>query len=133
MKTLLLAVAALFAVPAFAADHIVTVTFTDIAGMTTKSGDRIDPSMFSFGPAVAGAEEDTSAASSSGFGKSKEESCKWALLSSFVKMQQKAKSMGKKVVGVRTYAGATEGAKADQLVCIAGAMIVRSTVKGGYK
>lgn len=133
MKTLLLAVAALFAVPAFAADHIVTVTFADISGMSTKSGDRIDPSMFSFGPAVPGAEEDQSAASSSGFGKSKEESCKWALLSSFVKLQQKAKSMNKKVVGVRTYAGATEGAKADQLVCIAGAMIVRSTVKAGYK
>lgn len=133
MKTLALAVAALFAVPAFAADHIVTVTFADISGMSTKSGDRIDPSMFSFGPAVPGAEEDQSAASSSGFGKSKEESCKWALLSSFVKLQQKAKSMNKKVVGVRTYAGATEGAKADQLVCIAGAVVVRSTVKAGYK
>lgn len=133
MKTLALAVAALFAVPAFAADHIVTVTFADISGMTTKSGDRIDPTMFSFGPAVPGAEEDQSAASSSGFGKSKEESCKWALLSSFVKLQQKAKSMNKKVVGVRTYAGATEGAKADQLVCIAGAVVVRSTVKAGYK
>jgi hypothetical protein len=34
---------------------------------------------------------------------------------------------------VRTYAGATEGAKADQLVCLAGAMVVRSTVKAGYK
>jgi hypothetical protein len=133
MKKLALVLVACSAAPAFAADHIVTVTFADIAGMSTKSGERVDPAMFSFGPAVAGAEEDQSAASSSGFGKSKEESCKWALLASFVKIQQKAKSMNKKVVGVRTYAGATEGAKADQLVCLAGAMVVRSTVKVGYK
>ncbi len=133
MKTLVAVVVACLAVPAFAADKIITVTFDSILAMESKSGEKVDGKMFKFGPEVAGAEQDTSAASSSGFGKSKEESCKWALLSSFLKFQAQAKQKGKKVVGVRTYAGATEGAKADQLVCLAGAMVVRSTVKAGYK
>ncbi|MFZ5439811.1 MAG: hypothetical protein ACOZQL_07365 [Myxococcota bacterium] len=133
MNKLTLALLAVIAVPAFAADRVVTVKFDELVSMQTKSGEKIDPAMFSFGPAVAGAEEDTSQASSSGFGKSKEESCRWALLASFVKLQNKAKAANKKVVGVRTYAGATEGAAKDQLVCLAGAVVVRSTVKAGYK
>ncbi|MFO0596385.1 MAG: hypothetical protein U0228_13800 [Myxococcaceae bacterium] len=133
MNKLIVAFLAFAALPALAADHVVTVKFSEITAMESKSGEKIDPAMFSFGPAVPGAQEDTSAASSSGFGKSKEESCKWALLSSFLKMQTKAKEAKKKVVGVRTYAGAAEGAKADELVCLAGAMVVRSTVKAGYK
>ena len=133
MHKLTFALVAALAFPAFAADHVITVTLDSIAAMQTKSGEKIDPAMFSFGPAVAGAEEDTSQASSSGFGKSKEESCRWALLSSFIKLQNKAKAANKKVVGVRTFAGATEGNKKDQLVCLAGAVVVRSTVKAGYK
>lgn len=133
MKTLVPVLVACLALPAFAADKIITVTFEAIAAMETKSGERIDTKLFKFGPEVAGAEQDSSAASSNGFGKSKEEACKWALLGSFMKLQANAKMKNKKVVGVRTYAGATEGAKADSLVCLAGAMVVRSTVKAGYK
>ncbi|MGV3624772.1 MAG: hypothetical protein ACO1OB_28390 [Archangium sp.] len=133
MKTLVAVVVACLALPAFAADKVITVTFDSIVAMESKSGERLDPKLFKFGPEVAGAEQDTSAASSSGFGKSKEESCKWALLSSLLKFQAQAKQKNKKVVGLRTYAGATEGAKATELVCLAGAMVVRSTVKAGYK
>lgn len=133
MKTLVAVVVACLAVPAFAADKIITVSFDSIVAMESKSGEKIDPKMFKFGPEVAGAEQDKSSTSSNGFGKSKEEACKWALLSAFLKFQGQAKQKNKKVVGVRTYAGATEGAKADSLVCLAGAMVVKSTVKGGYK
>lgn len=133
MKTLTAVMVACLAVPALAADKVITVTFDSLVAMESKSGERLDPKLFKFGPEVAGAEQDSSAASSSGFGKSKEESCKWALLSSFLKFQAQAKQKNKKVVGVRTYAGSTEGAKADSLVCLAGAMVVRSTVKAGYK
>lgn len=133
MKTLVAVVVACLAVPAFAADKIITVSFDSIAAMESKSGEKVDPKLFKFGPEVAGAEQDSSAASSNGFGKSKEEACKWALLSSFLKFQAQAKQKNKKVVGVRTFAGSTEGAKADSLVCLAGAMVVRSTVKAGYK
>jgi hypothetical protein len=133
MRNLTLALVAVLAVPAFGADSVITVTFDQLVAMQTKQGEKLDPTLFSFGPAVAGAAEDTSQASTSGFGKPKDESCRWALLGSFIKLQNKAKASNKKVVGVRTYAGATEGAKADQLVCLAGAMVVRSTVKAGYK
>ena len=133
MKKLFVLLCVCSAVPALAADHVITVTFDSIAAIPTKSGEMLDKSMFRFGPAVPGAIEDTSAASSNGLGKSKEDACRWALLSSFIKLQAKAKQAGKKVVGLRTYAGATEGASKDNLVCLAGAMVVRSTVKAGYK
>lgn len=133
MKNLLVLLCACGALPALAADHVITVTFDSVAAIPSKTGETIDKSLFHFGPAVPGAIEDTSAASSNGLGKSKEDACRWALLSSFLKAQTKAKQAGKKVVGVRTYAGATEGAKKDALVCLAGAMVVRSTVKLGYK
>jgi hypothetical protein len=133
MKKLFALLCACSALPALAADQIITVTFDSVAATPTKSGETLDKTMFSFGPAVPGAVEDTSAASSNGLGKSKEEACRWALLGSLIKIEAKAKQSGKKVVGVRTYAGATEGATKDNLVCLAGAMVVRSTVKVGYK
>ncbi len=77
--------------------------------------------------------EETSNASSNGLGKSKEDACRWALLSSLLKFQAQAKQRGKKVVGLRTYAGTTEGASKDNLVCLAGSMVVRSRVVAGYK
>ncbi len=129
-------VVALFTLTAFsaqAADQVVTVTFESVANTPTKSGEKLDPSLFSFGPAVTGGEDDESKASSSGFGKPKDESCRWALLASFMKFQNKAKAMKKRVVGVRTYAGATESAKGDACVCLAGGVVVRSTIKATYK
>ena len=133
MKNLIvIALFTLTAVRAQAADVVVTVTFDSIVNTPTKSGEKLDPSLFSFGPAVPGGEDDESKASTNGFGKSKEESCRWALLGSFMKFQNKAKSMKKRVVGVRTYAGSTESSKAD-CVCLAGGMVVRSTIKATYK
>ena len=129
-------VVALFTLTSFnaqAADQVITVTFESIANTPTKSGEKLDPTLFSFGPAVPGGEDDQSKASSSGFGKPKDESCRWALLASFMKFQEKAKSMKKRVVGVRTYAGNTESTSADACICLAGGIVVRSTIKATYK
>ncbi len=133
MKNLFVLSLCLSAAPVLAADKVITVTFDSIAMLTTKDGKTLDKKLFSFGPEVKGAIAETSNASSNGLGKSKEDACRWALLASFVKFQDKAKQAGKKVVGLRTYAGAVEGAKADELVCLAGAMVVRSRVEAGYK
>ena len=102
MKYALVVALAALSMPAFAADQVVTVTFDSIAASPSKSGEKLDPALFSFGPAVPG-EEDTGHASSNAFGKSKEEACRWALLGTFLKFQSKAKASGKKVVGVRTF------------------------------
>ena len=134
MKNLI--VVALLTLTAFraqAADQVVTVTFESIAATPNKNGEMLDPSLFSFGPEVTGGEADESKASSSGFGKPKDESCRWALLSSFLKFQNKAKAMKKRVVGVRTYAGGTESTKADACICLAGGIVVRSVIKATYK
>lgn len=132
MKNALVVALAVLSVPAFAADQVVTVSFESIAAIPAKNGDKLDPSLFSFGPAVAG-EEDTGHASSNAFGKSKEEACRWALLGTFLKFQSKAKAAGKKVVGVRTYAGEKGESSNANCVCLAGGMVVRSTIKATYK
>jgi len=132
MKNALVVVLALTSLSAFAADQVVTVSFESIAAIPSKSGEKLDPSLFSFGPAVPG-EEDTGHASSNAFGKSKEEACRWALLGTFLKFQSKAKAAGKKVVGVRTYAGEKGESSNANCVCLAGGIVVRSTIKATYK
>ena len=132
MKNALVVALAVLSVPAFAADQVVTVSFESIAAIPSKSGERLDPALFSFGPAVPG-DEDTGHASSNAFGKSKEEACKWALLGTFLKFQNKAKASGRKVVGVRTYAGEKGESSNANCVCLAGGMVVRSTIKATYK
>lgn len=132
MKNALVVALAVLSVPAFAADQVVTVSFESIAAIPSKSGEKLDPALFSFGPAVPG-DEDTGHASSNAFGKSKEEACKWALLGTFLKFQNKAKASGKKVVGVRTYAGEKGESSNANCVCLAGGMVVRSTIKATYK
>ena len=132
MKYALVVALAALSMPAFAADAVVTVTFDSIAAIPSKSGEKLDPALFSFGPAVPG-EEDTGHASSNAFGKSKEEACRWALLGTFLKFQSKAKAAGKKVVGVRTYAGEKGESSNANCVCLAGGMVVRSTIKATYK
>lgn len=132
MKHALVVALVAVSLPTFAADSIVTVTFESIAAIPSKSGEKLDPALFSFGPAVPG-DEDTGHASSNAFGKSKEEACKWALLGTFLKFQNKAKASGKKVVGVRTYAGEKGESSNANCVCLAGGMVVRSTIKATYK
>ena len=127
MKYALVVALAALSLPAFAADAVVTVTFDSIAAIPSKSGEKLDPALFSFGPAVPG-EEDTGHASSNAFGKSKEEACRWALLGTFLKFQAKAKASGKKVVGVRTYAGEKGESSNGNCVCLAGGIVVRSTI-----
>lgn len=132
MKNALVVALTLSSLSAFAADQVVTVSFESIAAIPSKSGEKLDPSLFSFGPAVPG-EEDTGHASSNAFGKSKEEACRWALLGTFLKFQSKAKAAGKKVVGVRTYAGEKGESANANCVCLAGGIVVRSTIKATYK
>lgn len=132
MKNALVVAVALSSLSALAADQVVTVSFESIAAIPSKSGEKLDPSLFSFGPAVPG-EEDTGHASSNAFGKSKEEACRWALLGTFLKFQSKAKAAGKKVVGVRTYAGEKGESSNANCVCLAGGIVVRSTIKATYK
>ena len=133
MKRALVVALVAFSVPAFAADQVVTVSFDSIAAIPSKSGEKLDPALFSFGPAVPGGEDDMGHASSNAFGKSKEEACRWALLGTFLKFQAKAKAAGKKVVGVRTYAGEKGESSSGNCVCLAGGIVVRSTIKGSYK
>lgn len=132
MKNALVVALVTLSVPAFAADQVVTVSFDSIAAIPSKSGEKLDPALFSFGPAVPG-DEDTGHASSNAFGKSKEEACRWALLGSFLKFQNKAKAAGKKVVGVRTHAGEKAQSSDANCVCLAGGVVVRSTIKATYK
>lgn len=133
MKHALVVALVVLAMPALAADQVVTVTFESIAAIPSKSGEKLDPSLFSFGPAVSGGEDDTGHASSNAFGKSKDEACRWALLGTFLKFQAKAKAAGKKVVGVRTYAGEKGESSNSNCVCLAGGVVVRSTIKASYK
>lgn len=128
----LIAATLVTALPALAADKIITVTFDSIVNTPNKAGERLDPSLFSFGPKTAG-EDETAHAQSSAFGKPKDEACRWALLGSFLKIQAKAKTNGKKVVSVRTIGGNTESDKAETCTCIAGATVVRSVIKVIYK
>ena len=130
-RSLVVALVAL-SVPAFAADVIVTVSFESVAAIPSKSGEKLDASLFHFGPAVPGGEEDIGHATTVAFGKSKEDACRWALLGSFLKFQARAKASGKKIVGVRTSAGDIESSKSD-CVCLAGFTNVRSTIKASYK
>ena len=50
-----------------------------------------------------------------------------------LKFQSKAKASGKKVVGVRTFAGDKSESANINCVCLAGGMVVRSTIKATYK
>jgi len=132
MKNAILAALLCLSAKVLAADQVITVTFESVAAIPAKNGDKLDPSLFHFGPAVPDGDDDVGHASTNGFGKSKEDACRWALLGTFLKFQKKAKASGKKIVGVRTYAGATESSKSD-VVCLAGGIVVRSTIKAAYK
>lgn len=114
-------------------DKVVSVTFESICAETAKDGSTLDPKLFSFGPAVKGAAQDQSRASTNGMGRDKEAHCRHALLGAFLRFQAKAKDAGKRVVGIRTIAGDQESDKADACLCLAGGFVVRSVVKAGYK
>jgi hypothetical protein len=121
------------AVPAFAVDEVVSVTFESIVATPAKDGSTIDPKLFSFGPLKDGASEDRSRAQGSAFHKDKQDACRWILLSSFLKFQRNAQAKGKHVVNVRTQAGDQESSKRDECLCLAGGFSIKSVVKGVYK
>jgi hypothetical protein len=50
-----------------------------------------------------------------------------------MKFQKKAQAAHKRVVGIRTYAGDQESAKADACLCLTGKAVVRSVIKASYK
>jgi hypothetical protein len=121
------------AVPALAEDEVVSVTFASIAAQTAKDGSTLDTKLFSFGENKTGMEDDRSRVSGSTHGRSKEDACRWAMLSSFLKFQKKAKSMGKRVVAVRTNTGDEQSASADKCECLVGRFAVKSQILGVYK
>lgn len=116
-----------------ASDKVVSVTFESVCAETAKDGSTLDPKLFSFGPAVKGAAPDQSSSATKGMGRDKESHCRRALLTAFLKFQAKAKQQGKKVVGIRTFGGEQESAKAGECLCLAGGFVVRTVVKAGYK
>ncbi|HTB34171.1 MAG TPA: hypothetical protein VK842_04870 [bacterium] len=121
------------AIPAFAEDEVVTVTFASIVATPAKDGSTLDPKLFSFGSNKAGADEDRSRVSGSTHGRSKEDACRWAMLSSFLKFQHKAQSMGKHVTEVRTNIGDQKSDKADACLCLVGRWAVKSQIIAVYK
>lgn len=118
--------------PLLAADKVVSVTFASVVGTEAKDGSKLDPKLFSFGKAVGG-DQDQSHSATRGMGRDKLTPCRRALLTSLLKFQAKAKAAGKRVVGVRTFAGKEESADADKCLCLAGGFVVRTIVKAGYK
>jgi len=118
------------AVPALAADKVVSVSFASIAAMVSKGGEKLDPRLFSFGKAVPGTQI-SQTVGTNGLGRSKKDACRWALLSGFLKFQRRALKGGDaRVYGVRTVAGDIESAKPAQCLCLAGGIVVRSVIKG---
>ncbi|HXB98188.1 MAG TPA: hypothetical protein VNZ54_09055 [bacterium] len=120
------------AIPAMAEDEAVTVTFESVVAVPAKDGTTLDPKLFSFGPAKAGAEDVIGHGQARGWHKPKDEACQWALLNAFLKFQKTAQAEGKRVVSVRTYAGDQESVKRDECLCLAGRAVVRTTVKAVY-
>jgi hypothetical protein len=131
LAALVAALLSTLAVSAMAEDQVVSVTFASVAALQTKSGEHLDPKLFSFGKSAGN--EDRARVQTNGFHKSKAEACRWALLGGFIKFQHKAKENGQRVVGVRTVAGDVESARADRCLCLAGGIMVRSVIKGTYK
>ncbi len=55
MKKLTVLFTLCLGLPALAADKVISVTFASVAATPSKSGETLDPRLFSFGKAVPGA------------------------------------------------------------------------------
>ncbi len=124
--------AALLATPVAglpAASRVVGVTFASVAALRAKNGERIRPDLFSFGAGARGRSK-SARGTTNGFGRSKTAACRWALLRAFLALQRDALRDGLRVVGVRTFAGRHMSADPNQCLCLAGAVIVRTDVRG---
>ncbi len=78
-------------------------------------------------------EEDVTNKKSNAFGKSKEEACKWVMLSALITLQESAKARGANAVtGIVSYYKKVEYKNASQYECHAGAMMSGVALKGRY-
>lgn len=78
-------------------------------------------------------DEDVTNKKSNAFGKSKEEACKWVMLSALMALQESAKARGANaVIGIRSYYKKVEYKSATQYECHAGNMISGVALKGRY-
>lgn len=78
-------------------------------------------------------EEDVTNKKSNAFGKSKEEACKWVMLSALMALQESAKARGANAVtGIVSYYKKVEYKSASQYECHAGNMISGVALKGRY-
>ncbi|MGH8050070.1 MAG: hypothetical protein ACREPB_05365 [Arenimonas sp.] len=78
-------------------------------------------------------EEDVSNKKSNAFGKSKEEACKWVMLSALMALQDSAKARGANAVsGISSYYKKVEFKSPSQYECHAGNMISGVALKGRY-
>jgi hypothetical protein len=135
---LFLGLAALsLAAPALkAGGSVVAVSFDSFKNLSDPKGHKLDGSV-SFKFADQGAKGAGEAISSrinmNKFGKDAEDTCRMALLSAFIKMQERAKRDGKSgFVDVKTYAKAESSDSAAKCVCLAGGARLGTRVEGRY-
>ena len=78
-------------------------------------------------------DEDVTNKKSNAFGKSKEEACKWVMLSALMALQESAKARGANAVtGISSYYKKVEYKSTSQYECHAGNMISGVALKGRY-
>ena len=123
---------------ATAADKVLHLDVKDVLDASFSSG-KLDGSVkFYFAgqstPKVLKTlEEDITNKKSNAFGKSKEEACKWVMLSALMALQESAKAHGANAVtGIVSYYKKVEYRSASQYECHAGNMISGVALKGRY-
>jgi len=78
-------------------------------------------------------EEDVTNKKTNAFGKSKEEACKWVMLSALLTLQESAKARGANaVIGIVSYYKKVEYKNASQFECHAGNIMSGVALKGRY-
>ncbi len=121
-----------------AGDKVLHLDVKDILDSSFSSG-KLDGSVkFYFAgqstPKVLKAmEEDITNKKSNAFGKSKEEACKWVMLSALITLQESAKARGANAVtGIVSYYKKVEYKNASQYECHVGTMMSGVALKGRY-
>jgi uncharacterized protein YbjQ (UPF0145 family) len=142
MKTKLAAIAIslglLFSMQAVAGDKIFHLDAKDVVDAKYSSG-KLDGSVkFYFAgqstpKTLKMLEEGITNKKTSGFGKSNTESCKWAMLSALITLQESAKARGANaVVGITSYYKKVEYKSASQYECHVGNIMSGVALKGSY-
>ncbi len=125
-------------VNATAADKVLHLDVKDVLDASFSNG-KLDGSVkFYFAGQITPKvfktlEEDVTNKKSNAFGKSKEEACKWVMLSALMALQESAKAHGANAVtGIVSYYKKVEYKSASQYECHAGNMISGVALKGRY-